>query len=149
MLRVFLTFFLISILSLSSIGMPVHTHVCNGMGKSWVSFFVSPSACCTKSPAKKVASCCKQSGDFNDIPQIKKSPCCEDSVTFEDPATDFVSSIHPTQKEQITSSPSFFFLDNRGNDFAFETNQPEWSVHRVPNSRYGRSLLIFEQLFLF
>lgn len=148
MLRVFLTFFLISILSLSSIGVPVFTHVCNGMEETWVSFFVSPKACCAKSPVNKTTTCCKQINEGSDIPLIKKSPCCEDSITFEYPASDFVSSFHPAQKKQITSSPSFFFLDNRGDDFTIETIQPEYYDHRVLTSRYGRSLLIFEQLFL-
>lgn len=147
MLRKYLAYFLISVLSLSSVGMPVFTHMCRGMGKSWSALFVHPDACCARLLTYSGQEQCKSLPQGNSACQIKKMPCCENKVSF------VALSSHYTAQHDNSQLLAWGFplpaplspLDNRFYHFC---PQPINPISKGPPLRYGRSLLIFEQLFL-
>lgn len=148
MVRKYLAYFLISLLSLSSVGMPVFTHMCSGMGKAWSSLFVQPKACCAGLNAHSGKQKCVSHPEANSGCKMKKMPCCENKVSFV-----ALSSNYTCQNENSQFFGwSFPFpgvsIDPFGNaSYSFRT-QPFNLFSNGPPLRYGRSLLIFEQLFL-
>ena len=148
MLRKYLAYFLISLLSLSSVGMPVFTHMCSGMGKAWSALFVQPNACCAALNSHTGKRQCKPHPEANSGCKMKKMPCCENKVSFV-----ALSSNYTSRNEASQLFRWFFPLPGASIDpivnasYSFCT-QSFNLFSKGPPFRYGRSLLIFEQLFL-
>jgi hypothetical protein len=145
-MRKFLAFFLLVTLTLSSVAMPVFTHVCNGMDQTWSSLFVPPSSCCTASASE--AGKCKANATENQDCQLSKLPCCENEVSLAALGANYIPQIHSG-----LSFPSFVAIPTA---IFSQSNIGAWhntilqsiATDQCPTPRYGRSLLIFEQLFL-
>ena len=145
MVRKLASFFLIGVLFLSSLGLPVFTHICMGMGKTWASILIPPSDCCSKQ-AKNI-------GMFPDPAQIQKvchvskTPCCENEIAL--------VSLESSYTVQIQLVISFFCISPfppslqqfTQNFQQISDTHPLGYTVDIPH-RYGRSLLIFEQLLL-
>lgn len=145
MFRKFLSFSLLAILSLSSIGVPVFSHVCNGLDKTWTSILIPHSNCCSHAGIEK-GNCEVPSKNDTDC-QVSKAPCCENEVAFaalnskytslsQSLVTFLLMPALPGSPVEITESDLSCVQD-----FKFYVSCD------IPH-RYGRSLLIFEQLFL-
>ena len=146
MTRKFLAFFLLITLTLSSVAMPGFTHVCYGMDKTWSSLFVPPSSCCASTASEtkgcKVVSFEKQGFQFD------KLPCCENEISLE--------ALGATYTPEILAGipfPSFAaILPDHSSSYGIHsyenTRLQKIASDQSPTLRYGRSLLIFEQLFL-
>ncbi len=146
--RIYLTFFLVSLLTLSSVGLPVFSHICNGMGKTWTSLFVPPSDCCTPPGKSDTEQSCKLTSKDMRNCHMTKSPCCENDFSFSALHSVYTTNIH--QDLVFQSSPScavhiFQPIDLRA---YFSDSLSEKPSTHLPHLRHGRSLLIFEQLFL-
>ena len=145
MIRKFLSLSLLAILSFSSIGVPVFSHVCNGLDKKWTSILIPHSNCCSNAGIEK--------GNCNIPPesdrdcQVSKAPCCENEVAFaalnskyttlsQSLVTFLLSPALPGSPVEITESNPGYVQDLKF-----------YASCDIPH-RYGRSLLIFEQLFL-
>lgn len=146
LLRRLQAFFLLVTLSVSSVAMPVFTHVCHGMDETWSSLFVPPNDCCDKvvKSLKTCESTFEGGGDCN----LSKSPCCEDEVSLATLGANFTTastssfSLLPTV--EITLPHYYPILVGYSLHTTIQTKRFDY----FPTPRYGRSLLIFEQLFL-
>jgi hypothetical protein len=148
MVHKWLAYFLISLLSLSGVGMPVFTHVCSGMGKTWSALFVQPNACCGGLISHSRRQQCKSHPEANSDCKIKKMPCCENKVSFVALASNYTSQhdrsqvfdwVFPLLGAQRSPIEYGFFRFSP---------QPICPFSKGPPLRHERSLLIFEQLFL-
>ena len=137
---------LIAILFLSSIGLPVFTHVCNGKGKTWSSLFVPPAGCCDN--VSKATNICAPETKTTQDCTFSMRPCCEDEVSLAALSTDFTFQFTSTLSLlPIAAIPVAHFYPNLigySNHTAVQKNR----FDHFHSPRYGRSLLIFEQLFL-
>ena len=145
-LRRFLALFLLVTLSVSSVAVPVFSHVCNGMGKTWSSFFVPSVDCCDNaSNAEKI---CARGKKISQECTFSSRPCCEDEVSLAALGADFTfQSTSSFSLLPIAALPvPHYYPMLIGYSFhtAVQTNR----YNHFLTSRYGRSLLIFEQVFL-
>jgi hypothetical protein len=145
-MRRFLAFFLLLTLSFSSVAMPVFTHVCYGMDKTWSSLFVPPSACCAAS--ERNAEKCKAISTESQDCQLSKLPCCEDAVSLA--ALDANFTFHPASSLSLLSivAPPISLFYPIWIGYSLHADVQPHRFDHFPIPRYGRSLLIFEQLFL-
>ena len=136
---------LLLILFLSSLGLPVFTHVCNGMDKTWTSILVPPSNCCSHEGIKK-GNCEVPINSIEDC-QLSKAPCCENGVTFAALYSKYTSlSQSLVTFLLIPVFPSTFY-EVTGSYLSCIQDLKFYVSCDIPHP-YGRSLLIFEQLFL-
>ena len=147
MMRKFLAFFLLATLSLSSVAMPVFTHVCNGMDQTWSSLFVPPSSCCAVS-VSKAGKCSADNNTENKDCQLSKLPCCENEVSLAVLGATYTPEIlacipFPSFAAILPAHSSPYGINSYDN-----TCLQKIASDHSPMLRYGRSLLIFEQLFL-
>ena len=145
-LRRFLAFFLLVTLTFSSVAMPVFTHICSGMDKTWSSFFVPPSSCCAASASKEGK--CESISMENQGCWLSKLPCCENDVSLVALGANYTLQIY----SEVCFSSLIANLETHFSQFGidFYTNPPCQTIafDHSPTPRFGRSLLIFEQLFL-
>ena len=148
MVRQFITYYLISLLISSNIGIPVFTHICHSQAKSWSSICLPAKTCCTKKNSGDTIKPCHPSPIKNGS-GIKSRPCCENHSALVQLGVDFITK--HTVNENSLQIP---FINNT---LAFECFDPTTffssclssnKPHGPPLFLYGRSLLIFEQLFL-
>ena len=146
MIRRFLAFFLLVTLTFSSVAMPGFRHVCNGMDKIWSSLFVPPSSCCAPS-ASKVSVCEAVYTESQDC-QLSKLPCCENVVSLEALGATYIPQLHDGLSfiSQVAIPVSLF--SQSGMSDSHSIGLQTIAIDHFPTPRYGRSLLIFEQLFL-
>lgn len=145
MIRKFLSFSLLAILSLSSIGVPVFSHVCNGLDKTWTSILIPHSNCCSHEGIEKGT--CKVPPESDKDCQVSKAPCCENEVTF--------AALNSTYTSLSQSLVTFLLIPalpgtpvERTETYLSDVQDLKFYVSCDIPHRYGRSLLIFEQLFL-
>jgi len=148
MLRKYLAYFLISVLSLSSVGTPVFTHMCSGMGKSWSSLFVQPSACCAGLRSHSGKEKCKSFAMRNGGCQMKKMPCCENKVSFVALSSIYTFQHHSSLLPGLVFSLPWAQINSFDSGYYSFWTKPLNPFSKGPPLRHGRSLLIFEQLFL-
>lgn len=146
LVRRFQAFFLLVTLSVSSVAMPVFTHVCHGMDKTWFSLFVPPNDCCDK--VAKSTKTCESTFQGGGDCSLSKRPCCEDEVSLAALGANFTSQLTSSLSLlPIAATPVPHFnpiLVGYSIHTTIQTNRFDY----FPTPRYGRSLLIFEQLFL-
>ncbi len=146
MTRKFLAFFLLITLTLSSVAMPGFTHVCYGMDKTWSSLFVPPSSCCASTASETKG--CKAISSKNQDCQLSKLPCCENEVSLEALGANYTPQLHTGLSfPSVVAIPAAIFPQYGNCSLHYTIPQPI-AVDQVTSTRYGRSLLIFEQLFL-
>ena len=137
---------LLVLLFLSSLGFPVFTHVCHGMDKTWFSIFVPPNDCCDQ-VANSIKTC-KSTFEGGGDCFLSKRPCCEDEVSLAALDADFTYQSIST----VSLLPIAAILVPHFNPilvgYSIHTSVPTSRFDYFPTPRYGRSLLIFEQLFL-
>ncbi len=146
-MRKIMAFFLLATLSLSSVAMPVFTHVCNGMDQTWSSLFVPPGSCCAVSESK-AGKCSANDTTENQDCQLSKLPCCENEVSLVALGATYTPEIlagipFPSFVTILPTHSSLFGINSYEN-----TCLQTIAFDHSPTPRYGRSLLIFEQLFL-
>ena len=148
MVRQFLTYYLIILLITSNIGIPVFTHICHSQAKSWSSICLPAKTCCSKKNSSDTLKPCHPSPIKNGS-GIKSRPCCENHSSLVKLAIDFIPkhmvNENPLQDLIINNTPAFECFDTTTFfSSCFSSNK----THDSPLLLYGRSLLIFEQLFL-
>ncbi len=75
-LKVFSYPFILLVLC-SQVYLPVYTHVCHGMGKTWASAIVKPDSCCRKKKPDDGLKGCHSGEIPSSGLQFNKLPCCE------------------------------------------------------------------------
>jgi hypothetical protein len=146
MARKISSYSLLLLLFLSSLGLPVFTHVCHGMDETWLSLFVPPKGCCDKVGYNTKT--CKSASEGDEGCTLSKNPCCEDEVSLATLGANFTTPLTSSfSLLPIAEIPVTHFYPNLVG-YSIHTNvQTNWFDY-FPIPRYGRSLLIFEQLFL-
>lgn len=145
-LRRFQAFFLLVTLSVSSVAMPVFTHVCHGMGKTWFSLFVPPNDCCDKDGSS--AKACKPDLNATKECTLSKLPCCENEVSLAALGSNYTFQTHKSLSPISTAVIPALHLHIAFIGYPGYTAYQAINFDQLPTPRYGRSLLIFEQLFL-
>ena len=147
MIRQFLTYYLITLLITSNIGIPVFTHICHSQAKSWSSICLPAKTCCSKTKSGDTMKPCHPS-TIKKGTGIKSRPCCENYSALIQLELDFIA------KNSANENPLQVLLSN--NTLVFECCYPTAffssclssnKAHGPPLSLYGRSLLISEQVF--
>lgn len=147
MIRCILTYHLIALLVLTSIGIPIFTHVCNGQGMSWSSVLLPAKSCCSKKKAG--AKACHGITKMGCKKGINSKPCCENHTDWAQMESAFLANFEdwPVKKLEIIS-PAIPAILLPVNFSSFYTTYFSFQPHAPPLQRHGRSLLIFEQTFL-
>jgi hypothetical protein len=135
-----------AILLISNIGIPVYTHICHTMARSWSSIYVPAKSCCNKG-GKGMA---PQNTPVNisDFPSISQRPCCENQHGFIQLQSEFIQYL-----PQLLSAASTYYADaDVFHNFSLslyvtESTKLSCKPHGPPLSLHGRSLLISEQVF--
>ncbi len=147
MIRQILTYHLSFLLLVTNMGVPVFTHICHTQAKSWSSVGVPAKSCCSKKKTSSFTKPCHTPVP-DQTAKVKGRPCCENENTLIILSTDF----HKTSFASDGSSLRSFTYP-----LMSWTSHPvgipslhiasDISPHGPPGHVYGRSLLIFLQLF--
>ena len=127
---------------------PVFTHLCHGQSKAWSSVFMHARTCCSKKKEVKKAAC------HPETPKTKKQgirqqPCCENQLSFLHQQSDFSNALPSlTAKELQKAAPVLPLTNQISINSFFENVKLSFQPHAPPVQLHGRSLLIFEQVFL-
>ena len=146
-MRKIMAFFLLATLSLSSVAMPVFTHVCNGMDQTWSSLFVPPGSCCAVSESK-AGKCSANDTTENQDCQLSKLPCCENEVSLVALGATYTPEIlagipFPSFVTILPTHSSLFGIKSYEN-----TSLQTIALDHSPTPTCRRRLLMFAQLFI-
>lgn len=145
-MRILTTYCLTILLLLTNIGVPVFTHICHGMGRSWTSILIPAEGCCKLAKKDMV----RPYGNYPveaSGPVLRKNPCCESLTSFVGIESEFIQSLPTDQEPTGKNIPSI--LNGKAWIGATSTPLPELrpDSHLDPVLPYGRSLLVFQQVF--
>ena len=147
MLRSCLLAYIALSLFLGQASLPMFTHVCHGMGKSWTALVKPPKACCGKQK-KDLREHHLAPTQPKSCDTIDKSLCCEDHIKYASLSVQLIQSIVKTFAQDIGV---LLILPSLDGGF-FSSDAPEYKgivhVHGPPGKLSGRDLLIAHQLFL-
>ena len=148
MIRRLLSYHLAIVMLVTNIGIPVFTHVCHGQGKSWSSAFVPAKSCCTKSKPNELKGLCHIPAAQKDGLSFEARPCCENHSAFAQIHSDLAFSGADFSLKGInqlfTATMSFQLYD--ASQILLNVGETSRS-HGPPQRLYGRSMLIFQQVF--
>ena len=136
---------LATLLLICNVGVPVYTHICHTMGKSWSSVFRPAKSCCSKRTQKSQVSICH-------FPQnetsLSRGLCCENQQEILQLHVDYLQhQIGKERYEPATDLPVHYTTTGL-EDLAFSiSNYRVTKAHGPPGKIYGRSLLIAQQTF--
>ena len=134
-------------LFLGQANLPMYTHVCHGMGKSWTALVKPPKSCCGKQK-KDLRSHPLTPTQPKACDTIEKSQCCDDHVKYASLSVQLIQSIVKTFAQDIGVHLILHSLDGG----FFSSDAPVYEgivhVHGPPGKLSGRDLLIAHQLFL-
>lgn len=148
MIQRILAYQLAFLILFTNIGMPVFTHVCNGQGKVWTSVFGLGHSCCSKKKATK-AKACHLSNPTAKKKGIRPKPCCENRVTFQHQQSEFSNDIQSLEGSDFQKAVIPAITSADFNSFSWSSDiSISFQPHAPPDKLHGRSLLIFEQIFL-
>jgi len=127
--------------------LPVFTHVCHGMGKTWTAIIKPPKACCGKRKQDL-----KEHHIQPIVPKscdsVDKSRCCDDHVKYASLSVDLIQQIVKTYSHFNGVPDASHSLEKT----FFLSISPSFEgivhVHGPPGKLSGRRLLIAHQLFL-
>ncbi len=132
----------------TNIGVPVFTHICNGQGKVWTSVFGLGGSCCSKKKVTK-AKVCHPANVATNKKGIQPKPCCENRVAFQHLQSEFSNAIPNVEVKSLQKAISPAIADVNLNSFSWSSDLSiSFRPHAPPVKSHGRSLLIFEQVFL-
>jgi hypothetical protein len=133
---------------LTNTWVPIFTHVCHGQNKTWSSVLVPAKSCCSKQKDNKIKACHLEKHDVKNK-GIRQTPCCENRAAFLHEHFDYSNAFSPLTVKALQKAlpalgsscwiPLNSFSENI--EFSFRPHAPPLKLH-------GRSLLIFEQIFL-
>jgi hypothetical protein len=116
------------------------------MDKTWLSLFVPPNDCCDK--VGNGTKACESAYETSEDCTLSKLPCCENEVSLATLGAGFTTqSLSSLSLLQITGIQVSSFYPNLIG-YELKTSIQTSSLNVIPSPLYGRSLLIFEQLFL-
>lgn len=134
-------------LFLSQANLPLFTHICHGMGKTWTALVKPPKACCGKIKQKDLTRPCEKMAP-NSVASYDKEPCCEDHVKNISLSVQFLSqAVKALAQTDLSPSipPSFLY----GISVCILPSFHEIvQDHGPPNHPSGRDLLIAHHLLL-
>jgi|GEM_PF-3404049 len=141
-----LSYHLAILVLLTNLGIPVFTHVCHGQGKEWSSVLLPVRSCCSKK-AKPEKPCLDQKR-AHCKKGIKSTPCCENHASLAQLNTNLLADFQVWSVKKLDIVLPVFDITTQAIVFsstsaAFSSFQP----HAPPMPLFGRSLLIFEQVF--
>lgn len=147
MLRSSLLAYIALSLFLGQANLPMFTHVCHGMGKSWTALVKPPKACCGKQK-KDLREHHLAPTQPKSCDTIDKSRCCEDHIKYASLSVQLIQSIVKTFVQDNGVLLTMHSLDGG----LFSSDAPVYEgiihVHGPPGKLSGRELLIAHQLFL-
>ena len=136
---------LATLLLICNVGVPVYTHICHTMGKSWSSIFRPAKSCCSKRMQKTQVNTCH-------FPQtetsLRKGLCCENQQEILQLHVDYLQ--NQLSKDKTKPTPdihvSYAFASLK-HVFSSISNCWYSKAHGPPGKLHGRSLLIAQQIF--
>ncbi|MCF8246388.1 MAG: hypothetical protein K9J37_16440 [Saprospiraceae bacterium] len=148
MIQRILAYHLAFLILFTNIGVPVFTHVCNGQGKVWTSVLGLGSSCCSKKKATK-AKVCHLPNQATKKKGIQPKPCCENKVTFQHQQSEFSNDIPSLEGNNFQKAVLPTITGADFNSFSWSSDLSiSFQPHAPPVQLHGRSLLIFEQVFI-
>src|SRR5678815_1919131 len=134
-------------LFLGQANLPMFTHVCHGMGKTWTALGKPPKACCGKRKKDLQAHHATPQKPIS-FTFIEKSRCCDDHIKY---ASLSVLLIHQVVKN-FSQDNVISYAAHSLEALSFNVILPAYDgivhVHGPPGKLSGRDLLIAYQLFL-
>ena len=147
MMRGILLVYISLSLFLSQANLPLFTHICHGMGKTWTTLIKPTKACCGK--RKKdlrehhLASVQPKSCDT-----VDKSPCCEDHIQYASLSVELIKQVLKNFSRDGGISNAVYSLHGGICSSNSLLHSGIVHVHGPPVKLSGRDLLIAHQLFL-
>ena len=143
MIHRILAYHLAALLFLSNLGVPVFTHICKGMGRSWTSVLLPARSCCShvkkvaETPAStKQAGCCAQ--------KVKAGSCCENRVSLVQLDCDLP--VPPGPGLSIDDAPDYLATSNVPYTATFVVST-SFFPHDPPWPDQAKTLLLKYQVF--
>ena len=148
MIQRILAYHLAFLILFTNIGVPVFTHNCSGQSKSWTSVLGLGRSCCSKKKAPK-AKVCHLPTPATKKKGIQPKPCCENSVTFQHQQSEYANAFPSLEGKSLQKAIFSAITDAEFNSFSIPSiGSISFQPHAPPAKLHGRSLLIFEQVFL-
>jgi hypothetical protein len=133
---------------LTNTWVPIFTHVCHGQNKTWSSVVVPAKSCCSKQKDNKIKACHLEQQEVQHK-GICQTPCCENRAAFLHEHFDFSNAFSPlTVKELQKALPILGSYSCASLNSFSENIDVSFRPHAPPIQLHGRSLLVFEQIFL-
>ena len=148
MLRQIVSYNLVLLVLCSQVVLPVFSHVCHGMGRTWTSVFKQPDSCCKNKVKPDFSFACQREGVCPVSTELKRTPCCESHATCLGIGLHFVKMATKVFKSVWSSS----FIEQKPTYPIFSSSQVATSFlyyhhHGPPVKLSGRSLLVMKQVF--
>ena len=136
------------VLLLSHVGLPVYTHVCHSMQKSWSSIYVPAKSCCSLKESTRSGAICLTGKDLDTKgPAFTLEPCCENIQDILQLDAEFSFSQLFPGKEIHLFSPNFPVATDNDITLAGILTGSKAKTNGPARMLYGRSLLVAEQVF--
>ena len=144
-----LSFHLALLLFCSQVYVPVYSHVCHGMGKSWSAMWVKPDSCCKKSSKQIDLPVCRKESASDQAVTWQKLPCCENQSTCLGMMVHFVKNSPLKENHGKTiAKPSPHLVPISISSFQFFQVSDFVPFHGPPLYRSVKTMLILHQTWL-
>lgn len=144
MLHRFIAIQLATLVLLTNVWVPVYTHVCNGRGQLWQSVGFQARSCCSRSQTAKR---CHPAPAKNRV-GIHKKPCCENRIGFIQTHSTFTAGIGAIEFKCLASQPlPPPAMPALSGALTAALQSGLFWPHAPPLPLFGRSLLLFQQVF--
>ncbi len=133
---------------LTNTWVPIFTHVCHGQKKTWSSVLIPAKSCCNKQKDNKIKACHLEQQEV-ESKGIRQTPCCENRAAFLHEHFDFSNAFAPLMVKELQKAlPTLGSYSWASLNSFSENIKVSFWPHAPPIQLHGRSLLIFEQIFL-
>lgn len=133
------------ILLISNIGIPVYSHICHTLSRSWSSIYIPAKSCCSKPGSAMSDNVCTDRNSY--LPEFSQRPCCENQkglIQLESEFVQYLPQLLIALSDYLDADHFYYFSLSQ---YLPESKMLSQKPHGPPLLLYGRSLLIAEQIF--
>ena len=145
MIRKIISYQLVFWMLISNIGVPVFTHICHGLNRSWASIVIPAKSCCSKDKTDGCTDSCKKTETSSAL-NYTKAPCCDSYSDWAQLDADIImtgsSGLSKSQQPaDLLSTPARILISEK-----IATEVSSVLYHPPPLILSGRTLLLSKQV---